>query len=79
MSLLITLYPKDTSEYKVGNGQQINHLGRAYCRVDIGDLAIQTDCWEHMQRLVDALNQSIVNAQAGEAAEAIKGDVEVSA
>lgn len=62
-----TLYPDEGTEYYVYPNSGIHAGGRAYCRVTVGELAIQTNTWEAMQRLVDALNDSIEAAKAAEA------------
>ena len=61
------LYPDEQTDYKVNNVTGVNSNGRAYCRVEVGELAIQTNTWEAMQRLVDALTDSIERAKAAEA------------
>ena len=62
-----TLYPEVETEYYVFRSPEIHSGGRAYCRVTVGELAIQTNTWEAMQRLVDALTDSIERAKAAEA------------
>jgi len=67
MSLQVTLYPDENANYwRTRPGNHAFYKGRAVCSVEVDGARIQTNTWEAMQVLIDALSAEVASAKHAE-------------